>query len=396
MWLRAVAVVVSLLVLAAPASALDVERLSRVLTRQMRMAGPTSGVYVADAASGAPVYGLRDGVPRTPASVEKLWTTAAVLTRFGDRHRFTTAVLKDQRIELDGSVRGSLYLRGAGDPTLTTRDLRTLAREVKRAGILTVDGGVVGDATAFDAHRGLAAAGFAATPDVPPLSALMIDRGQIRKGLIAYQSHPALFAAATLTRLLRDRGVRVLRRPAAGRTPLLGWAVAAVRSPTVRTLLRHQNVASDNYIAEMLARSLVGRRRASTEAGAAIVRRIARRRFGAAPTVADGSGISPGDASTPRDIVSLLVREVRDRAFVRSLAIAGRSGTVALRLRGPLTYNRCRLKTGTLTGVSALAGYCSTLGGQTLALAILMNGVDTYAAHTLQDRMVTALAAYDP
>lgn len=385
-----------LLALPASASALDATKLSRVLTRQMRLAGPASGVLVADVDTGAPVYGLRPTEPRVPASVEKLWTTGAVLARFRDRDRLTTAVLKDRPIGIDGVLRGDLYLRGAGDPTLTMRDLRRLARQVERAGIAVVAGRVVGDATASDARRGLAASAFAATPDVPPLSALMVDRGQIREGLVAYQPDPPVFAAAALTRLLRARGVRVRRRAAAGRTPLFGWAVAWVRSPTLRTLLRRQNVASDNYIAELLVRVLGDRRRASTEAGAAVVRRVAQRRFGAAPVVVDGSGISPANASTPRDLVSLLVREVRDRAFVRSLPIAGRTGTVAFRLRGPLTYNRCRLKTGTLTGVSALAGYCSTTGGQTLALAILMNGVNTYAAHAIQDRMVTAIAAYDP
>ena len=326
MWLRA-AVVAVVLLLAPPAHALDATRLARTLTREMRKAGPGSGAFVADAASGAPVYGLRATVPRVPASVEKLWTTAAVLDRFRARDRITTAVLKDQPIELDGSVGGNLYLRGAGDPTLTTRDLRTLARQVERAGIAVVDGRVVGDATAFDARRGLAASGFAATPDVPPLSALMVDRGQIREGLVAYQPHPPVFAAERLTRALRARGVRVRRRAAAGRTPLLGWAIASVRSPTLRTLLHRQNVVSDNYVAEMLLRTLAGRRRASTEAGAAVVRDVARRRYHAAPVVVDGSGISPGNASTPRDIASLLVGAVRDRAFVRSLPIAGRQGT---------------------------------------------------------------------
>lgn len=390
------AAVVVLLALPASASALDLAQLTRVLNRQMRLAGPASGILVADVDTRAALYGMRDRVPRVPASVQKLWTAAAVLHRFRPPDRLTTAVLKDQPLGIDGTVRGNLYLRGAGDPALTTRDLRVLARQVRRAGIVEIAGGVVGDATAFDARRGLASSGFAATPDVPPLSALMVDRGQIREGIVGYQPHPPVFAAARLTRELRARGVRVRRRPAAGRTPPFGWAIGSVRSPDVRTLLRRMSVASDNYIAELLLRALPGRRGAGTADGAAVVRRVAQRVYGVTPVVVDGSGISPGNASTPRDIVTLLAGAAGNRAFVRSLPIVGRQGTVATRLRGPLTLDRCRAKTGTLTGVSALAGYCTALGGQTLAFAILQNGVSPFSAQLVQDRIVSALVRYDP
>lgn len=395
---RIVAAVVLLLVLPAQAVALDAVQLAHRLDRQARLLGPSSGVLVADIASGTPLYGLRATVPRTPASVEKLWTTAAVLATRRRGERLVTAVLKDQPIGLDGTVHGNLWLRGAGDPTLTSGDLRRLARQVERAGIEAVAGRVVGDASAFDARRGLAADGFRATPDVPPLSALMVDRGQIRAGLVAYQRDPPRFAAARLTRLLRARGVRVRSGAVASRsrTPLLAFAVAAVRSRPLGTLLRRQNVPSDNYLAEMLLRGLPRHRRASTAQGAAIVRRVARGRFSSDPVVVDGSGISRGNRSSPREIAQLLFDEAKDRAFVRSLPIAGRSGTVAARLRGPLTAGRCRLKTGTLDDVSALAGYCATLGGQTLALAILQNGVNPYSAHVVQDRMATLVARYDP
>jgi hypothetical protein len=40
--------------------------------------------------------------------------------------------------------------------------------------------------------------------------------------------------------------------------------------------------------------------------------------------------------------------------FVNDLALAGREGTVADRMEGTAAYNRCRVKTGTLTGVTAL------------------------------------------
>jgi D-alanyl-D-alanine carboxypeptidase/D-alanyl-D-alanine-endopeptidase (penicillin-binding protein 4) len=93
-----------------------------------------------------------------------------------------------------------------------------------------------------------------------------------------------------------------------------------------------------------------------------------------------------------------LLQQMRERdegaALWDSLAVAGRSGTLADRLRSSVARDRCRGKTGTLHDVSNLAGYCTTTGGDTVAFAILMNSVWPPAAHRLQDHMVSAIARY--
>ena len=135
----------------------------------------------------------------------------------------------------------------------------------------------------------------------------------------------------------------------------------------------------------------------STAACATVVRGEAAR-FGARPQVVDGSGLSRADRTTPRDVVRLLagVRDdaVAGPAFVASLPVAGRSGTLSTRMRGTAARRRCRAKTGTLSDVSALAGYCESTAGRRIAFAFLMNGVSPYAARQLQDRMTVALARY--
>ncbi len=75
------------------------------------------------------------------------------------------------------------------------------------------------------------------------------------------------------------------------------------------------------------------------------------------------------------------------------MAVAGRSGTVADRMRRTPAAGRCHVKTGTLNGVSNLAGVCSTPGGE-VAFAWLMNRVDVFTAHAIQDRMTATLARY--
>jgi serine-type D-Ala-D-Ala carboxypeptidase/endopeptidase (penicillin-binding protein 4) len=92
-----------------------------------------------------------------------------------------------------------------------------------------------------------------------------------------------------------------------------------------------------------------------------------------------------------------LVQEERRDAWVRSLAVAGRTGTLTRRMRGTAARGRCRAKTGTLNGVSTLSGYCFR-GGEDVEHAVifslLMNRVDVYRAHLVQDRMATLIARY--
>src|SRR5690348_8101378 len=160
------------------------------------------------------------------------------------------------------------------------------------------------------------------------------------------------------------------------------------------------NQPSDNYIAETLVKDLgsefgeVG----STTAGARVVMDTVKQ-FGIEPQVRDGSGLSRGDRTTPRQVVGLL-KGMNDSpsatAFDESLPVVGRNGTMYNRMRGTAAQDRCHAKTGTLHDVSALAGYCTTVGGERIAFAFLMNRVAPWAAHVLQDKMTVALARYNP
>jgi D-alanyl-D-alanine carboxypeptidase/D-alanyl-D-alanine-endopeptidase (penicillin-binding protein 4) len=61
-------------------------------------------------------------------------------------------------------------------------------------------------------------------------------------------------------------------------------------------------------------------------------------------------------------------------------------------MRGGAAYKRCSAKTGTLSNVSALSGYCTTAGGDLVAFSILQNRVSPAAAHGQQDRLAAAIA----
>jgi D-alanyl-D-alanine carboxypeptidase/D-alanyl-D-alanine-endopeptidase (penicillin-binding protein 4) len=81
------------------------------------------------------------------------------------------------------------------------------------------------------------------------------------------------------------------------------------------------------------------------------------------------------------------------RHFRHSLPLAGRQGTVGERMNGTAAEGRCRVKTGTLIGVSTLSGYCQA-GHGLVAFSILMNSVDITTAHRAQDKMASLIARY--
>jgi D-alanyl-D-alanine carboxypeptidase/D-alanyl-D-alanine-endopeptidase (penicillin-binding protein 4) len=81
--------------------------------------------------------------------------------------------------------------------------------------------------------------------------------------------------------------------------------------------------------------------------------------------------------------------------FIGDLALAGHEGTTAGRMKGTPAYGRCRLKTGTLTGVSNLSGYCFNKSGRVMVFSTLMGSVgSTEYAHIEQDRIAGAVAGY--
>lgn len=375
------------------ARAQDRWTLSRQLAGQMRHAGAHSGAYVRDLTTGRALFAWRADTARSPASVEKLYTTSTALLKLGPDATFTTTVLGDGTLEPGGVWQGDLYLKGGGDPSLSKAGVQALAQQLVAAGIARVSGSVLGDESLFDSARGSYDSGLAYDPDiVGVLGALTVDRGFARGG------QPALGAARLLASDLRADGVKVVGRTGVAVAPAAVQQLAALPSPPLSTLIAATNEPSDNFYAETLAKDLgVQFGGASTTAAGAQVVSTQMRAFGLHPLVFDGSGLSRADHTTPRQVVRLLGRMHAlplAPVFEASLPIAGHSGTLAKRMRRSAADGRCAAKTGSEIGVSGLAGICSAAGGHTVAFAFLMNSVDVPAARRLQDRMTTAIARY--
>lgn len=404
-------VLAALAVPSAAAAASQESALHAYLARQMRLAGTSSSAYVVDLSTGRTLLASRASTARIPASVEKLYTTSTALRRFGPAARLQTVVLGDGKLSASGTYTGNLYLKGFGDPTFGSTvfvrraygggaSVTTLARRLlARVPVRSLRGRVLGDESWFDARRGTIYSGFAPSSDIEGvLSGLAYDRGLANEYGSAFQVHPPAFAAARLTDALRRLHVHVTGSAGSSVAPRGMTELARVSSPRMARLVALTNRPSDNYLAEMLIKGLGARfgSRGSTAAGASVIRR-ALASFGIHTRLVDGSGLSRSDRTTPRSIVTLLRRMASDRAgtaFEASLPVAGVSGTLAGRMRGTAAARRCHAKTGTLSNVSALAGYCHARGGHLLAFAILMNRVYPTSARQLQDRMAAAMAAY--
>jgi D-alanyl-D-alanine carboxypeptidase/D-alanyl-D-alanine-endopeptidase (penicillin-binding protein 4) len=389
-----VLVVAAMLALAGGAQAISAPTLQAKLAHEMRRASTFSGVYVRDLDTDRTLFESKADVARVPASVEKLYTTSAALIRFGAEATLKTTVSGSGFMDPDGVWRGNLYLRGGGDPTLDRDDLVRLASDLGAAGIVRVDGSVLGDETRFDALRGSYDSGGSYDSDMGGvLGALTLNRGFAKNG------RPATYAAGQLAKVLRGDGIRVEGRSDAGPTPAGATQLASVDSPPMSDLVRLTNVPSDNFLAETLVKDLGAQfgDAGTTVAGVGVVRTTLAR-FGVHPQIVDGSGLSRADRTTPRDVVRLLDQMHHQElagSFESSLAVAGRSGTIRKRMRGTPAQDRCRAKTGTLIGVSSLAGLCTTAGGHTIAFAMLMNRAGVTRAHSVQDRITTAIARYD-
>jgi serine-type D-Ala-D-Ala carboxypeptidase/endopeptidase (penicillin-binding protein 4) len=373
--------------------------------------GGASGIFVVNGQTGAPVCARAAKRQRPLASNMKLFTTSTALSRLGPQSRIATLLRTDGGIDRNGVLRGNLYLVGGGDPALGTppfynrflgglgTNLFLLKRQVREAGVRSVTGRLYADDSVFDRLRGVADSGYATSSYIGPLSGLSLNSGYSSASASGFASDPAETAAATLAQSLRGSGVRISTDVGLATAPPSATELARVESPPLTEIVNTTDVYSDNFFAEMLIK-LLGARfggAGTTAAGASVVEQFARG-HGSSVHAVDGSGLTRSNRASPMQVVGLLRSMRADAAgddFIQDLALTGHEGTVADRMHGTAAYGRCRTKTGTLTGVSNLSGYCFNRDGKLMIFSILMASVHNLSlAHVEQDLMAGEIAGY--
>ena len=387
----------------APATpVLSARRTPEVLARETSMTAfegalrPLGGSVLPGSCAAVDVDGvlaLADEVDTavTPASVLKLMVGAVALDVLGPTYTFTTEV----KAEIVGGTVGSLYLVGGGDPLLSASwypddprfvrypqqpatSLEALADAVVQAGVTQVGGNVVGDASRYDAeiYPPTWPIAFRAV-EGGPIGSLLVNDGAVL-GIGVRTNDPALGAAEEFVRLLRERGVVVVGQATSGVAPTELAAIASVSSAPLSDVMRHMLSTSDNNSAEMMLKELgVATRQAGSRASgiATVVETLTR--WGVSIDgfeMVDGSGLSRENKVTCRTVLEVLDRFDERSVLYQALPVAGRDGTMAQYFVGDPMEGRLVAKTGSLTGVKALAGYVPVEGGGSVSFVVLLEG----------------------
>lgn len=107
------------------------------------------GVSVCDATTGQVIFSKNEKHLFNPGSLVKLFTAATILEELGPAFTFDTAIYYDGHKQND-KLQGNLYIKGAGDPSLTSYDIRKMLLAVKQEKIVDVEGGFYIDTSIFD------------------------------------------------------------------------------------------------------------------------------------------------------------------------------------------------------------------------------------------------------
>jgi D-alanyl-D-alanine carboxypeptidase/D-alanyl-D-alanine-endopeptidase (penicillin-binding protein 4) len=382
---------------------------------------PWDACVAVDDAGGRALARHAADLPLAPASTQKLLTGAAALAVLGADHRFVTRAVTagGAAIDASGTLTGDLYVVGGGDPVLATAafeaqlrerpltssvpvtPLAALADAIVEAGVRRVDGALVGDDRRHEAVRFLPAwkPSYRTDGEIGALSALGVDHGFSPAGSALAPDDPAAATVGQLAALLAERGVTIAGGSRAGAAPGETTAVTQVASPRLDAIVAAVITASDNYAAEQLAREVgVARAREGTTAAgtAAITAVLADEGIDTAGVaLLDGSGLAPDNRVTCEalvDVVGLVARPAF-AALDRGLAVAGETGTLALRFDGDPLEGILRAKTGRITGVAGLAGLVDD--AEHLRFSFIVNGeVSTAQGEALQATVARVVAAY--
>lgn len=400
-----------------PATALAPDRVAAAVGDDL--ADPDLGRHVVGAvaalAPGSPEWTSGDG-RYLPASTTKLLTLGAALEVLGPDHTFTTRVVR-------GPGPRDVVLVGGGDPLLASRSLTLAEAESTypaRADVTTLALDVAAalggqgrvrvrfDDSLFTGPTDNPAWRRDYVPDdiVSPITALMVDGGDEPDSDLK-ADEPSLAAARVFADALSAAGLRVTGQPRRVVAPPDAEELAAVESAPLSEVAERILDVSDNEGSEVVAHhvGLATTGAGSFEAGAAGVLTTLGG-LGIDVTGAelyDGSGLSRRNRVATATLIDLLQHAAGPdgdamRSLVTGMPVAGFTGSLTYRFaEGPaVARGVVRAKTGTLTGVHALAGIAVDREGHALAFVF---GADRsppderYDAQEALDRAAASLAA---
>lgn len=358
-------------------------RINKLLENDM-FSTSTVGMMVYDLTADSVIFRYNEKQLMRPASTLKMIVAVTALDRLGSDYTYKTRIAYTGSIE-GGVLSGDLYCKGGFDPAFSSSDLDEMVDSIKSLGIDTIKGNLYADLSMKDADR--LGEGWCWDDDNPVLSPLLVS------GKDEFMER--------LVRKLNSRGIAVTGTFEEDNMPRNAHSVCVVSRPIGEVLPRMMK-KSDNLYSESVFYQIAASSGYSGAATAKMGRQMVNRlisKFGYKPSkyyIADGSGLSLYNYVSPELEVSFLRYAYRSERIYPSLRaampIAGVDGTLNSRMRGGYAAGNVHAKTGTVTGVSALAGYCTAANGHVLCFSIINMGIrHASSGRRFQDRVCEAL-----
>ena len=358
-------------------------RLENIIFSSPLLATSNIGIMVYDLTADSTIFRYNERKTLRPASTMKLITAITAIDRLGGSYQFRTSLRYTGSIT-DNVLTGDVYCVGGFDPRFNSDDMKSFVEGIRSLGVDTIRGCLVADKMMKNNDR--LGWGWCWDDDNPVLSPLLISRKDN-------------FMEKFVSELV-DAGIVIQGNVIEGDTPSDAYELID-RTHSIDQILMRMMKDSDNLYAEALFYQLAassGNRPASAQNARNLIKRLVRK-LGLNPSdyvFADGSGLSLYNYVTAELEVEMLKYAYRNSNvylhLYPSLPIAGSDGTLKRRMRNAFTADNVRAKTGTLSGVQSLAGYCSTPNNHTLCFAIINNGsLKDSPARSLQDQICKEL-----
>ncbi len=341
------------------------------------------GLLVYDLTADSVIYAHNAKQTMRPASTMKLLTAVTALDQLGGDYRFRTTLRYKGELK-DSVLTGDIFCVGGMDPMFETKDMNAFVQSVKALGVDTIRGRLVA-VTNFK-EENLLGEGWCWDDDNPELSPLLVDRKN------EFMSR--------FVQGLRDAGIVVEAACTKVDLPKDALTLSAC-SHTLKEILEPMMKESDNLYAESMFFQIaasMGKRPATAAHGRQLIKKtLGKAGISDIPyRIADGSGLSLYNYVTPEILTRLLIYAYRNqRIFMNlytTLPIAGEDGTLKKRMKETPANGKVRAKTGTLSGISSLAGYALTPNYHMLAFCIINQGIMKNAeGRGFQDRVCEAM-----
>ncbi|MGP1559749.1 MAG: D-alanyl-D-alanine carboxypeptidase/D-alanyl-D-alanine endopeptidase [Prevotella intermedia] len=344
------------------------------------------GVMVWDLSDDKQIYGFNERTQLRPASTMKCVTAIAALHRLGNNYNYRTGIYYTGTIDDSTKVlNGDIYCVGGMDPMISNNDITAIAQAIKDLDISRINGSIYADLSFKDKDE--LGSGWCWDDKNPRLRPLLLGKSDSFIG--------------TLLRRLREQGIEP-NGIIGERTLPADATLITMRTHSIGEVMQDMMKKSDNLYAEsmfyQLAAANGGKWTSSKQASKEVNALI--RQVGLSPSsyrIADGSGLSLYNYVSAELEVQLLRYAYTQpniyNTLLPTLPIAGVDGTLKKRMRNTPAEGNVRAKTGTLFGVSSLAGYLTASNGHQICFAIIVNGgMSQGPMRNLQNKICVALS----